>query len=83
LSAVDMCEIARNSVLQSGFDHELKAHWIGNNYWIRSILGNDINQTNVPNIRIEFRLSLLNDEMTFMQHHTQLQSSISELTDPL
>ena len=33
LSAADLCEIARNSVLQSGFPHECKMHWVGQEYW--------------------------------------------------
>ena len=32
LSSTDMCEIARNSVLQSGFEHPFKAHFIGEQY---------------------------------------------------
>jgi AMP deaminase len=28
-SSADMCEIARMSVLQSGFDDAHKAHWLG------------------------------------------------------
>jgi hypothetical protein len=33
----------------------LKSHWIGRNYYSRGAEGNDIHQTNVPHIRIEFR----------------------------
>jgi hypothetical protein len=29
-----MSEIARNSVLMSGFEHEKKVEWLGENYWI-------------------------------------------------
>lgn len=29
LSACDLCEIARNSVYQSGFSHALKVHTVG------------------------------------------------------
>lgn len=32
LSSVDMCEIARMSVLQSGFEYPYKAHFIGSSY---------------------------------------------------
>lgn len=32
LSSTDMCEIARNSVLQSGFEHPYKAHFLGEDY---------------------------------------------------
>lgn len=153
LSAIDMSEIARNSVLQSGFEQQFKAHFIGNNYWKRSLEGqgrsstaqqhaarrrlvhlrsraalrgalvavgatryrsaaaagsgprahcpsflfvrvdlavarglsrngtraqlqtlpgNDIRQTNLPDIRIQFRSELLGDEFRSLHHHTKL-----------
>lgn len=37
LSSTDMSEIARNSVLQSGFEHPFKQHFIGKNYFGQSI----------------------------------------------
>ncbi|RYR72467.1 hypothetical protein Ahy_A02g006686 isoform A [Arachis hypogaea] len=55
LSSCDLCEIARNSVYQSGFSHALKSHWIGKEYYKRGPNGNDIHKTNVPHIRLEFR----------------------------
>ncbi|PSS23834.1 AMP deaminase [Actinidia chinensis var. chinensis] len=55
LSSCDLCEIARNSVYQSGFSHALKSHWIGKEYYKRGPDGNDIHRTNVPRIRLEFR----------------------------
>ncbi|KAG8099012.1 hypothetical protein GUJ93_ZPchr0013g34202 [Zizania palustris] len=63
LSSCDLCEIARNSVYQSGFSHRLKSHWIGRNYYKRGHDGNDIHQTNVPHIRIEFRRTIWKEEM--------------------
>ncbi|KAF3336965.1 putative AMP deaminase [Carex littledalei] len=63
LSSCDLCEIARNSVYQSGFSHALKSHWIGRNYYLRGPEGNDIHKTNVPHIRIEFRQMIWRDEM--------------------
>ncbi|KAF9591337.1 hypothetical protein IFM89_003960 [Coptis chinensis] len=55
LSSCDLCEIARNSVYQSGFSHALKSHWIGKSYYNKGPDGNDIHKTNVPHIRVEFR----------------------------
>eukprot|EP01006_Ploeotia_vitrea_P042180 TRINITY_DN66612_c6_g1_i1.p1 TRINITY_DN66612_c6_g1~~TRINITY_DN66612_c6_g1_i1.p1 ORF type:complete len:367 (-),score=197.78 TRINITY_DN66612_c6_g1_i1:56-1156(-) len=67
LSAIDMCEIARNSVLQSGFESGFKAHWIGPNYWkTNTVEANDIRMTNLPNSRFEFRLELLDEEKHFI-----------------
>ncbi|XP_052309900.1 AMP deaminase isoform X3 [Populus trichocarpa] len=63
LSSCDLCEIARNSVYQSGFSHALKSHWIGKEYYNRGPDGNDIHKTNVPHIRVEFRDTIWRDEM--------------------
>ncbi|KAG0496360.1 hypothetical protein HPP92_001051 [Vanilla planifolia] len=63
LSSCDLCEIARNSVYQSGFSHLLKSHWIGRNYYKRGSDGNDIHKTNVPHIRVEFREMIWREEM--------------------
>ncbi|XP_008778143.2 probable AMP deaminase [Phoenix dactylifera] len=63
LTACDLCEIARNSVLQSGFSHALKSHWIGRTYYKRGPDGNDIHKTNVPHIRVEFRDTIWREEM--------------------
>ncbi|CAL9069920.1 unnamed protein product [Musa banksii] len=63
LSSCDLCEIARNSVYQSGFSHALKSHWIGKNYYRRGPDGNDIHKTNVPHIRLEFRDMIWREEM--------------------
>ncbi|XP_074578439.1 putative AMP deaminase [Curcuma longa] len=63
LSSCDLCEIARNSVYQSGFSHALKSHWIGKHYYKRGPDGNDIHRTNVPHIRLEFRDMIWREEM--------------------
>uniref|UniRef100_A0A7N0TXH6 AMP deaminase n=1 Tax=Kalanchoe fedtschenkoi TaxID=63787 RepID=A0A7N0TXH6_KALFE len=63
LSSCDLCEIARNSVYQSGFSHALKTHWIGKEYYRRGPSGNDIHKTNVPHIRLEFRDTIWKEEM--------------------
>ncbi|KAG1371559.1 putative AMP deaminase-like [Cocos nucifera] len=63
LSSCDLCEIARNSVLQSGFSHARKSHWIGRSYYKRGPDGNDVHKTNVPHIRVEFRDMIWREEM--------------------
>lgn len=63
LSTCDMCEIARNSVLQSGFEHEVKRHWLGPNYTKEGVAGNDVSRTNVPDIRVAYRYETLVDEL--------------------
>ncbi|KAJ8773718.1 hypothetical protein K2173_006368 [Erythroxylum novogranatense] len=66
LSSCDLCEIARNSVYQSGFSHEAKLHWLGSKYFLRGPKGNDIQKTNVPNLRISFRHEAWKEEMQYV-----------------
>ncbi|XP_054837636.1 AMP deaminase 1 isoform X1 [Eublepharis macularius] len=55
LSTCDMCEIARNSILQCGMSHEEKLRVLGENYLEEGPHGNDIRKTNVAQIRMAFR----------------------------
>ncbi|KAL2543061.1 AMP deaminase [Abeliophyllum distichum] len=66
LSSCDLCEIARNSVYQSGFSHAAKSHWLGDEYFKRGPEGNDIHKTNVPNVRIAFRHDTWKAEMLYV-----------------
>lgn len=54
-ASADICEIARNSVLQSDFPAKLKAKMLGPNYNHADASRNDMSYTNVPSIRISFR----------------------------
>ena len=64
LSATDECEIARNSVLQSGWEKKFKYHFLGKdeNY-------NDIRETNVPMIRLIYRQETLTHEIDEILRH--------------
>ena len=62
LSAVDMCELAKKSVIQSGFEHILKQRWLGQDYQLPGAAGNNVAKTNVPNIREAFRHETLIQE---------------------
>ena len=42
LSSTDVCELARNSVLTSGFPHHKKQHWLGTNYTQDWVAGNEV-----------------------------------------
>lgn len=64
LSSCDMCELARNSVVMSGFPHKVKQHWLGPNYTREGVAGNDIARTNVPDIRVSYRYETLVDELS-------------------
>lgn len=64
LSTTDLCELAKNSVLQSGFSDTVKQHWLGPNYLAEGVLGNDMSRSNVPDVRIAYRYETLLDELT-------------------
>ncbi|KAH8421104.1 hypothetical protein KR009_011590 [Drosophila setifemur] len=64
LSSCDMCELARNSVMMSGFPHPIKQQWLGPVYFEDGIMGNDITRTNVPEIRVAYRYETLLDELS-------------------
>lgn len=66
LSNTDLCEMARNSVLMCGWDRIYKSYWLGDNYYLPGILGNDIHKTNMPNIRVQYRYETLVDEHLFI-----------------
>ncbi|KAF9897631.1 AMP deaminase, partial [Lobosporangium transversale] len=72
LSGADMCEISRNSVLQSGFENKIKKHWIGKKWYLPGVQGNDMEKTNVPNIRVSFRHETLREELDMLQRYSQL-----------
>jgi len=69
LSSIDICEIARNSVLQSGLEHRFKRHYLGDNYDQPGAAGNDIRMTNVPDIRVTFRFETHQNELKNLRSH--------------
>lgn len=70
LTAVDMCELAKNSVKQSGYEHIIKQHWLGPNYNLPGIQGNTIAKSNVPNIRESYRHETLIQELSMIEKYT-------------
>lgn len=70
-SNVDMCELARNSVLQSGFEGALKKHWLGKNYSLSGTAGNEMEKTNVPDVRLSFREETYLHEIALMEHYVE------------
>jgi AMP deaminase len=62
LSAVDMCELAKQSVDQSGFELSLKQRWLGKYCYLPGVLGNDVAKCNVPDVREAFRHETLKAE---------------------
>jgi len=66
LSSCDMCELARNSVLQGGFPQDTKTHWLGPNHTREGVAGNDITRTNVSDIRVSYRYETLIEELSII-----------------
>ncbi|KAF7314679.1 A-deaminase domain-containing protein [Mycena kentingensis (nom. inval.)] len=61
-----LAELARNSVIQSGFEMEVKRHWLGHQWYLPGAAGNDIHKTNVPNIRLAYRHQTLMEELNMI-----------------
>merc|ERR1712032_152625 len=54
--SVDLCEIARNSVLTSTFDHSAKVRMLGECYMHpNAMMANDKDRTNISDIRVAYR----------------------------
>jgi len=68
LSSCDLCEVARTSVLLSGFSHADKIHWVSDGYWKDGPEGNDIEKTNVPDARLRFRSETLAAERALVRN---------------
>mmetsp|Transcript_10572 Transcript_10572/g.39371 ORF Transcript_10572/g.39371 Transcript_10572/m.39371 type:complete len:924 (-) Transcript_10572:840-3611(-) len=66
-SAADKCEIARNSVLQSGFPSSYKQYWVSPYYDDCGPRANQIEKTNVPSLRMQYRYETLLEEHLFIQ----------------
>uniref|UniRef100_A0A672PMM0 AMP deaminase n=1 Tax=Sinocyclocheilus grahami TaxID=75366 RepID=A0A672PMM0_SINGR len=73
LSSCDMCELARNSVLMSGFSHKTKSHWLGPDYTKEGPVSNDIRCTNVPDIRVGYRYETLCEELHLITQAVRTQ----------
>lgn len=73
LSNVDMCELAKNSVVQSGWEHNIKKHWLGSDFGKGGINGNDVEKTNVPDIRVAYREETLLTEYDLINYYAGLK----------
>ncbi|KAJ9123270.1 hypothetical protein QFC22_001468 [Naganishia vaughanmartiniae] len=74
-SRLDMCELARNSVVQSGWEMQVKKHWLGRKYYLPGVTGNDIDKTNVPNIRLAYRHATLLEELSLIKSKGRMEVS--------
>lgn len=73
LNAVDLCEIARNSVLQSGFPIKSKMEWLGDNFLKNE---NDSSRSNLSSIRFTYRLDTFKEEHEFINKITYKENEI-------
>ncbi|KAF7174111.1 hypothetical protein CNMCM5623_006451 [Aspergillus felis] len=69
-NAVDMCELAKHSVEQSGFELSLKKRWLGANCSLRGVAGNNVAKSNVPDIREQFRHETLLGELALIERYS-------------
>lgn len=83
LSSTDMAELAKISVLNSNYEHLTKSYWLGPTYRLSNCknaqkydYGNDIRRTNVPNIRVAYRMETLNHE------YDLLMTAVRHIPDP-
>ncbi|EAN80520.1 AMP deaminase, putative [Trypanosoma equiperdum] len=72
----DLSEIARNSVLQSGFPHAWKKNALGNLYYLNSTLGNDARKSRVSDIRVAYRYEAYHEEMNFLSEQLDRDEKI-------
>lgn len=85
LTAIDMCELAKHSVVQSGFEHSVKQRWLGQNYHLPGVAGNDMAKVNVPNIREAFRHETWLQELAMIDRYTNapVSSRLSAVSLPV
>jgi len=67
-SSCDMCEIARNSVVQSGFEEICKKYWIGENFKSQEADDTCFEKTNVPHTRYLYRMDTLKSEIRDLEN---------------
>ncbi|KAL6240307.1 AMP deaminase [Rhinocladiella similis] len=83
LSSVDMCELAKHSVDQCGFELSLKQRWLGRYCYLPGVLGNDVAKCNVPDVREAFRHETLKAEHAFIAKYTRDYSHYDRCTPNL
>lgn len=67
LSEIDLCEVARTSVMNSGLREAITGTWAPADAAAAANAHNDSAATLVPDIRIRFRRDTLSDEYNFLQ----------------
>ncbi|KAG5484058.1 hypothetical protein LSCM1_05912 [Leishmania martiniquensis] len=83
LSAADICELAANSVRASGFPVARKKEWLGPLYYLRSVAGNDVARSHVPQTRCAFRYEAYMEEVAYLQSRAAREMSCRAMRTPL
>mmetsp|Transcript_19955 Transcript_19955/g.64264 ORF Transcript_19955/g.64264 Transcript_19955/m.64264 type:complete len:978 (-) Transcript_19955:163-3096(-) len=81
LSQADVCEVARNSVLQSGIEDRYKRHFLGDDYDLPGPDGNDITMTNVPDIRLAYRHETHRHELDTLNRNAAALDALTQRQD--
>ena len=78
-TGTDKSEIARNSVLTSGFEHYWKKKWLGENYTLANqVDANTQDKSNVSDIRTSFRHSNLMRELHYVAHRANVLGELPQ-----
>ncbi|KAM0253631.1 hypothetical protein ACHAQJ_007206 [Trichoderma viride] len=75
LSPTDMCELAKNSVKQSGYEAAVKRKWLGPNFDKPGKAGNTMAKTNIPDRREEFRYHTLLTEKEVLSRYAAFNTN--------
>ncbi|PWV12799.1 putative AMP deaminase [Trypanosoma cruzi] len=81
LSMADVCEIAKNSVMMSGFPSYRKKAWLGILCELRSAAGNDVRLSKVPHSRCTFRYEVYMEELSHLQRKAALDIPLKPIMD--
>ena len=68
LSANDLSEVARNSVLLSNFSLSFKEEKLGSLYFLSSSAGNDVTRTHLSDVRVAYRFETYHTEVGFLEY---------------
>jgi AMP deaminase len=79
----DLCEIARNSVLQSGFSPAWKEKALGKFFDLRSTLGNAVTKSRLSDVRVAYRFEVYHSEMNFLEEMLQPGQHLVRYMRPL
>lgn len=79
-TSVDLCEIARNSVMQSGFSEAEKKRWLGTTNFLDECA---VASTNVPPLRRSFRRQQMGDEIKLLHGQTTLAEQETNIAEML